>query len=435
MAFHVYFYNAFSDQYFPSYLRVCGDGLCAPHEAKQAPGPHARGARGGRAPRAAAGSRTAGSRCMRVAGHTAPADVRGFLPSRPPTPCRQAQGETRRIWRLASPVTRAHPAQRCDRIGTDRHAHLRASSGRGAPQWMPQSGAKRLAHGGGGHGVTARGARRDRGRPQTAVCAQVWAGQERSRLTLTPLDQGVTVREVIQSAAPCGAHRAPRGPARWRQLEHAVGPGDEAGAMHAAGRGAPGGWRHAGQQRVRALPRGPATGRHKAIAGRMRWVGACEPAGSGRGEIIQARAGPAVVREQGDGFLPRTAMVVARGGGTPQLRAQPLAPRGNRFPCPRIGHRPPETVDVAQSGSAGLQLMMRGSPGQHGHDRARAQADTAIDPPEQALGKRRRVEGHAPHGTGRIEAHDGASAPPSAARVRPRCLVAAQGPSQQSPNT
>ena len=58
-------------------------------------------------------------------GHTDPEDLLGFLPSRPPTQCRQAKGDARRIWRLAYPVTLAHPEQRFNRIGTDRHAYLR----------------------------------------------------------------------------------------------------------------------------------------------------------------------------------------------------------------------------------------------------------------------------------------------------------------------
>jgi hypothetical protein len=42
---------------------------------------------------------------------------------------------------------------------------------------MPQIGAKLLANGGGGHGIDARFALRDRGRPQTAVFVKVLAGQ------------------------------------------------------------------------------------------------------------------------------------------------------------------------------------------------------------------------------------------------------------------
>jgi len=74
-------------------------------------------------------------------------------------------------------VALAHPEQRFDRIGTDRHAHLSESSGRGDPQLMRQIGAKLLADGGGGHGVNERVAMSDRGRPQTSVFENVLAGQ------------------------------------------------------------------------------------------------------------------------------------------------------------------------------------------------------------------------------------------------------------------
>jgi hypothetical protein len=110
-------------------------------------------------------------------GHTDSEDLLGFLPSRPPTKRRQAQGDARRIRRLAYPVTLAHPEQRFDRIGTDRYAPLSESSGRGDPQLMRQRGAKLLADGGGGHGVNARFALRDGGRPQTSVFEKVLAGQ------------------------------------------------------------------------------------------------------------------------------------------------------------------------------------------------------------------------------------------------------------------
>ena len=91
---------------------------------------------------------------------------------------------------------------------------------------MRQRGAKLPADGGGGHGVNERCTLSNRACPSTSVFEKVLAGQQRSRITLKPLDQGFTLGEVIQSAAQFGSHRAPLGPARWRQLEHAVGPGD-----------------------------------------------------------------------------------------------------------------------------------------------------------------------------------------------------------------
>ena len=142
------------------------------------------------------------------------------------------------------------------------------------------------------------------------------------------------------------------------------------------------------------------------------------------GDIVQARAVQSVVREQGDGFMQLTAIVFEIGGGTPHLGDQPLEQLGNRFPCPRIGHRHPDTVDVAQSGAPDSPMMM-GIQGQHGHDLARAQANTDIDHPDQPLVK---AGTRCPRWSGRVDAHDGESEHPIDDSLRTRCLMDAQWP-------
>ena len=71
------------------------------------------------------------------------------------------------------------------------------------------------------------------------------------------------------------------GPARWRQLEDPIGPGDQAVDIHKAGLGAHGGRRQARQEGLLELARDPPTGRQKAFEGRMMLVGSLEHAGGG----------------------------------------------------------------------------------------------------------------------------------------------------------
>jgi hypothetical protein len=364
--------------------------------------------------------------------HTDSQDLLGFLPRRCPAKRRHTQGDARHIRRLAHPVALAHPAPRFDRSGTDRHAHLSESSGRGGAQLMPQIGAKLLADGGGRHRVNARCALGDRGHPSPPGFEKLLAGQESARITLKPLDQGLTCRQAIQGAPPLGDHGAARGAARWRQLEDAVGPGDEAVDRHEAGLGAHGGRRHARQECVLELARGPATRRHQALEGRMGLGGALEHAGGGMGEIVKARAAQTVVLEQGGRFLESAAAVFEGGSGATHLGHEAFEPLGKRCSRPGISHRHAHTVDMAQSGSTTDEPMMMGLPGQHGEHLARAQPDAAIDQPDEAVGKGGLLQGHAPHGAGRIDAHDGAPDHPMDDRVRPRGFLDPERPCQQN---
>ena len=62
----------------------------------------------------------------------------------------------------------------------------------------------------------------------------------------------------------------------------------------------------------------------------------------------------------------------------------------------------------------------------------RPQAHTAIDHPEETIGKGGVAQGQAPQGPSRVEAHDGKPDDPMDDGVRTRCARDAEGPGQES---
>jgi hypothetical protein len=92
-------------------------------------------------------------------------------------------------------------------------------------------------------------------------------------------------------------------------------------------------------------------------------VGSLEHTGGGMGDIVKAWTAQPVVLQQGGRFMQIAATVFEIGSGATQLGDEPPQQLGNRFPRPGIGHGHAKTVDMAQSGSAGHQLMMMGIQG------------------------------------------------------------------------
>jgi hypothetical protein len=70
--------------------------------------------------------------------------VLGFLPSGHAAAGWQAQGHARGLLGLAPPPCLGHPQERCDGIGTDRHADVIAPEGRGGRALEVQRGANLL---------------------------------------------------------------------------------------------------------------------------------------------------------------------------------------------------------------------------------------------------------------------------------------------------
>ena len=93
-------------------------------------------------------------------------------------------------------------------------------------------------------------------------------------------------------------------------------------------------------------------------------IGSLEHAGGGMRDIVNARAAETVVLEQGGGFMQVTAMIFEIGSGATQLGDEVFEPLGNRLPCPGISHSHAQTVDMAQSGGTGNELMMMRIQGQ-----------------------------------------------------------------------
>ena len=79
-------------------------------------------------------------------GHADREDLLGFLPRRRPAEGRQAKGDASRIQRLAHPMVFAHPKERFDEIGTDRHADMIEPKELGDFQLVHQIGVKLLAY-------------------------------------------------------------------------------------------------------------------------------------------------------------------------------------------------------------------------------------------------------------------------------------------------
>jgi hypothetical protein len=150
------------------------------------------------------------------------------------------------------------------------------------------------------------------------------------------------------------------------------------------------------------------------------------------GDVVEARAVQALLLQSGNGFMEFTAPVFEGGGGAAHLSDEALEDLGHRFARPGVCHTDPQTMDPREREGAGSALRVMGLNGQDGHDFPWAQANTAIDPPEEAGGKGGLAQREAPKGAGRVETHDGEPDDPLDDGVRARRFVDAQGQSQES---
>ena len=165
--------------------------------------------------------------------------------------------------------------------------------------------------------------------------------------------------------------------------------------MHQAGCGAHGGRRQTRQEGLLAFARDATAGRQKTLEGWVLLVRALAHPGRGVRDSVDARAGQSPLIKQGDGFLPLAARGVAIGRRAAHLGDQTPEQLGNRIARPGVRHRDPEAARVLQSRGAWREVMVLGRHGPNGSHLARAQAHTAIDPPEEAMAKGSAAQGHA----------------------------------------
>lgn len=167
----------------------------------------------------------------------------------------------------------------------------------------------------------------------------------------------------------------------------------------------------------------------------MIWGEALAQAGNGVRHIVEARAGQCLVLEPIDGFMPRGATVFEGGGRASRDGDETAEPRGHGVAGPRLGHADPATVDMLESEGAVGALLVPGLDSQDGPYLARAHADTAVDPPEEAVGEGRPGRGQALKRTGGCDAHQAQSCPPMDDGLRTRWCVEAEDGSQETEDT
>lgn len=202
--------------------------------------------------------------------------------------------------------------------------------------------------------------------------------------------------------------------------------------MQQAGVGAHSGRHHTRQQRGLACARDTATGRHQGRTGRGIWVDALAPPSHSVRDIVEARAGQPVRLQSGDRLVPSAATVFAGGGRAAHHGDEAAEPRGHRVARPGISHGDPQTVDTVQSERTGSAWMVMGVNSQDGHNRARAQAKTAIEPPDEAVTTGCLRPGQAPQHAGGIDADDREASHPMHDGLRARCVLEAKSPREET---
>jgi hypothetical protein len=341
-----------------------------------------------------------------LARHPAAPHLLGFLARRHPTQGRPAQGEARRILRLAHAMALGHPAERGDGLGADGQAALRESSGLGGGAWRRSRGLQRLAPEGRGQRAEQRLTLGQGGRGASPGLAHLLALQPALGLSAEARDAVRARRQRSHARPQTGSDGAGLGPPSGRALEPPIGPGAQAVPRQKAGCGAPGGRRHTRPESVLKLPCEAPTGRQAARAGRVRLVRGLEHGGGSVGDSSDAGASQPWWRSPVSRLLPRAAAVCAGGCRAAQRSAAPLAPLGHRGARPGSGPCDGAAVAVGQRRGAVDAVLVRGIERSKGAKLARAQAHAESDPPEQAVAAGGVTQGETPPPTGGREAHE-----------------------------
>ena len=364
--------------------------------------------------------------------HTHPQHLLGFLPRGNAAEGRQAQRQAMRLLRLAHPMALGHTAERCDRIGADGHADVIEPQCRGGLSLEVKRGAKPLTHSARGHGGTQRLAWGPGVVRAPLPLENLLALQQAVGIGSQPLDEGCARGQLIQTRPQLGSHGALRGTPGWRECEHLIGPGASAVHMHTPRLGPDCGRRQTRENRVRECARDLTPGRQQSGPGGMRLVGALAHARSGVRELVDAWAAPSLLMEGGHGLVEIAAAVFAGGGRATHLGDEAVEPVGHRVARPGIRSRDAETVDPIPRKGARYELMVMGVYGQHRHNRARAQANTAIDQPDQAVAHGGLAQRHALKQAGRWGADHRQARHPMEHGVRTWCFLDAQRPREET---
>ena len=245
-------------------------------------------------------------------------------------------------------------------------------------------------------------------------------------------EEGFARGERLAASAQPGEGRPGLGATGGRECEHAVGPGAEAVHVHNAGFGAHFGRHSTRAHGVRKCARDATTDGQKGLESRVRLGGTLEYPRRRVCEVVDTRALPALCLQQGNGFLQLTAPVFAGGSWATHLRDEAREHRGNRVARPGRCPTDPDAVDTLEREGPWSALMVLRITGPDGHPCTRAQANAAIDPPEEAMGKGGLAEGEAPQGAGRLAAHAREPDPPMEDGVRAWCFLDAKNPREET---
>src|SRR5712691_1198146 len=202
--------------------------------------------------------------------------------------------------------------------------------------------------------------------------------------------------------------------------------------MHTPRLGPDFGRRQTCANRVREWARDLTPGRQKSGQGGMRLVGALAQARYGVRELVDAWAAQSWLIEGGHGFVESAASVFEVGGRATHLGDEAVEQGGNRVARPGLRYRDADTVDPVQSEGARYELMVMGVSGQHSQNLARAQANTDIDQPDQAVAKGGLAQRQALKQAGRLGADHRKARHPIDHGLRTRGFLDAQRPSEET---
>ena len=177
--------------------------------------------------------------CKRLLpGHADLKDLLGFLASGKTAEGRQTKGDSRRILGLTHAVLLGHPKQRFDGIGADRQTDVIEPECRGGLELEVKIGAKLLTQGGRGHAFNQRLALGAAVVREPLHLENLLALKQAQGIGSKALDEGFAGGQLIQTSPQLGSGRTRLGAPRWRELEHPIGPGEQAVYIHKACLGA-----------------------------------------------------------------------------------------------------------------------------------------------------------------------------------------------------
>jgi len=284
----------------------------------------------------------------------------------------QAKRDLLGLLHLIHPVLLGHADKRFEGIGTDREADLVETQRGGGLELVLERARKVAAHRLRGDGVEKRLTRGQRVVREALGFEQLLARQKRHGLISKPLDQGVARGERVETGAPLRQGGVRLGTASGREVEQAIGPGDQTVHMHEARFGWNSEGREASQKRVVELARDAAARGHQGGACRGIWLASRAHMGHGVGDSVNGGTRKPRRIQPADGFVQLAARVFAvRRWATPG-GDEALEQVRDAFTRPGRGHRHRETPHLPEAGSRLVEGLVMGVERQDGPDRAAA---------------------------------------------------------------